>query len=220
MKTVILAGGKGTRLGKNDKPKPMVEIGGRPILDHIIFHYNKYGYREFIIAAGYQGEQIVEYYKYNRNVTVIDTGLDTPTGGRIKKLYNLLDDTFFLTYGDGVSDINLARLREFHDYSGRIATVTVVHPPARFGNVEIGQDDEVLSFAEKKKVGSGWLNAGFFVMEPNAINFMKEDRPLESFSLSLLASEHQLSAYRYYGFWQCMDTPRDVEYLNNYYGGK
>jgi glucose-1-phosphate cytidylyltransferase len=241
MKVAILAGGLGTRLAEETelKPKPMVEIGGRPILWHILKHYSHYGMNEFFIALGHRGEVIkrffLDYSALNGSLTIrpaegglqvhgrqcedwtvhlIETGADTNTGGRIKRLEPWLKDgTFMATYGDGVSDVDLQRLLSFHRSHGRIATVTAVRPPARFGGL-VFDGDQVAEFTEKPQVGEGWINGGFFVFEPAIFDYLDDDRTvLESHALEKLAQERQLMAYRHDRFWQCMDTLRDKRLL-------
>lgn len=243
MMVVILAGGLGTRLQEETtvKPKPMVEIGGRPILWHIMKHYAHYGFKEFLIALGYRGEIIkrffLDYYHLNGSATVnlgsgqivrhdqepedwivhlIDTGLQTMTGGRVKRLKSWLKgETFFLTYGDGVANLDLSDLLRFHRAHGRLATVTAVRPPARFGGLNFN-GDFVAQFSEKPQIGEGWINGGFFVLEPGVLNYIQGDEtPFEREALERLAAEGQLVAYRHEGFWQCMDTLRDVNLLES-----
>ena len=243
MKVAILAGGFGSRLAEETelKPKPMVEIGGRPILWHILKHYAHYGLNEFFIALGYKGEEIkryfLDYYSLNGSMTVnlssgtvetrdkecedwivhlIDTGLPTLTGGRIKRLEPWLkQETFMVTYGDGVSDIDLSGLLQFHRSHGRIATVTAVRPPARFGGL-IFDGDLVSDFTEKPQIGEGWINGGFLVFEPGVFDYLSDDRSsLEADALEGLAADKQLVAYRHEGFWQCMDTMRDMRLLES-----
>lgn len=243
MKVVILAGGLGTRLAEETevKPKPMVEIGGRPILWHIMKHHAYYDFKEFFIALGYKGESIkrffLDYCHLNGDLTVrlarneverhteqtddwtvhlIDTGQDTLTGGRVKRLEPWLKDgTFMLTYGDGVSDVNLADLLRFHRAQGRIATVTAVRPPARFGGL-IFNGDLVAEFTEKPQIGEGWINGGFMVFEPGVFDYLEGDHSiLEAHALERLAADRQLAAYRHEGFWQCMDTLRDKRLLES-----
>jgi glucose-1-phosphate cytidylyltransferase len=243
MKVVILCGGLGTRLVEQTevKPKPMIEIGGRPILWHIIKYYAHYGLREFYIALGYRGDIIKRFFvdysslsgslsldlasgQIDRHTPTGDdwivhlrnTGQDTNTGGRVKRLeQNLRDGTFMLTYGDGVCNLDLGKLLEFHRSHGRIATVTAVRPPARFGGL-IFDGDLVSEFTEKPQIGEGWINGGFLVFEPKLFDYLKEDgTSLESDALEQLASERQLAAYRHEGFWQCMDTPRDKRLLDS-----
>jgi glucose-1-phosphate cytidylyltransferase len=249
MKVVILAGGFGSRLAEETevKPKPMVEIGGRPILWHIMKHYAHYGFKEFFIALGYKGEVIkryfLDYYTLNGNLTVhlpdgkievhnkecedwivnlIETGLNTLTGGRVKRLEPWLkDETFMVTYGDGVSDVDLRDLVHFHRSQGRVATITAVRPPARFGGL-IFDGNLAAQFTEKPQIGEGWINGGFLVCEPALFNYLEgDDSSLEANALERLAADRQLVAYRHGGFWQCMDTLRDVRLLENlWHSGK
>lgn len=241
MQVVILAGGLGTRLAEETevKPKPMVEIGGQPILWHIMKHYAHYGYKEFFVATGYRGEVIkryfLDYYNLNGSLSIdfsngqlqmrdkgcedwivhlMDTGLRTMTGGRLKRLQPwLADGTFMLTYGDGVSNVNLHDLLRFHRSHGRLATVTAVRPPARFGGL-VFDGDLVVEFTEKPQIGEGWINGGFFVFEPDVFGYLKGDETvLESDALEHLAADGQLAAYRHEHFWQCMDTLRDKRLL-------
>jgi len=241
MRVVILAGGKGTRIQEEtkDRPKPMIEIGGRPILWHIMKHYAHHGFDEFLIALGYKGEIIKQYfldqYSLSGSVTIdfargnirrqqhereswcvhlIDTGTETMTGGRIKRLEPWLNrGTFLVTYGDGVSDVDLGALLEFHRSHGRLATVTAVRPPARYGGL-IFDGDLVAQFTEKPQAGEGWINGGFLVFEPGVFDYLEGDgSSLESDALERLAADQQLAAYRHDSFWQCMDTLRDKNYL-------
>jgi len=243
MKVVILAGGLGTRLAEETevKPKPMVEIGGRPILWHIMKHYAHYGFKEFFVALGYKGEVIkryfLDYYSLNGSITIdlssgrvemhnrecedwivhlMDTGQETNTGGRVKRLEQWLrDGTFMVTYGDGVSDIDLQDLLRFHRSHGRIATVTAVRPPARFGGL-IFDGDLVADFTEKPQIGEGWINGGFLVFEPAIFSYLEGDHSsLEADALERLATDRQLAAYRHDRFWQCMDTLRDKRLLES-----
>jgi glucose-1-phosphate cytidylyltransferase len=243
MKVIILAGGVGTRLAEETEvtPKPMVEIGGQPILWHIMKHYAYYGFKEFYIALGYKGEAIkryfLDYYSLSRNMTIdyvtdkvemydkeqedwvvhlIETGLNTNTGGRIKRLEKWLNDnTFMVTYGDGVSDVNLQELLRFHQSHGRIATVTAVRPPARFGGL-IFDGDLVADFTEKPQIGEGWINGGFLVFNPEIFGYLEGDQSsLEADALEQLAKNGQLAAYRHDNFWQCMDTLRDKRLLES-----
>ncbi len=243
MKTVILAGGLGTRLSEETeiKPKPLVEIGGRPILWHIMKQYSHYGFNEFFIALGYKGETIkryfLDYYSLSSSMTIelasgkvkyhkqecedwlvhlIDTGLATYTGGRVKRLADYLKDTTFMaTYGDGVADINLSALIKFHRAHGRIATVTAVRPPARFGGLQF-ESDQVMAFLEKPQIGEGWINGGFLVFEPAIFDYLVDDESsLEVDALEKLAADGQLMAFRHEGFWQCMDTLRDKRLLES-----
>ncbi len=243
MKVVILAGGMGTRLTEETdlKPKPMVEIGGRPILWHIMKHYAHHGFKEFFIALGYRGEIVkrffLDYCSLSGSMTVDlsqgvvnnhendcedwlvhlkDTGHETSTGGRVKRLQPwLLGGTFMLTYGDGVSDVDLEKLLEFHRTHGRIATVTAVRPPARFGGL-IFNGDLVTEFTEKPQIGEGWINGGFMVFEPELFDYLDGDNDsLETDALEKLATDKQLVAFRHEAFWQCMDTTREVRLLEN-----
>ena len=242
MKTVILAGGVGTRLAEETevKPKPMVEVGGQPILWHILKHYAHYGIKEFFVALGYRGEVIkrffMDYHSLNGSISIdlasgqVDrddrecedwvvhlknTGEKTNTGGRVKRLEPFLNDgTFMMTYGDGVCDVNLHDLLACHRAHGRIATVTAVRPPARFGGLILDGDSTVVDFTEKPQIGEGWINGGFMVCEPQIFNYLKDDdSSLEADALERLASEGQLAAYQHEGFWQCMDTMRDMRLL-------
>jgi glucose-1-phosphate cytidylyltransferase len=243
IKVVILAGGLGTRLAEETevRPKPMVEIGGRPILWHILKHYNHHGFREFFIALGYKGEIIKRFFldhvsldgnltidcstgaveRHQRSgedwiVRLIDTGRQTQTGGRIKRLHPWLrSGTFMVTYGDGVSDIDLQDLLAFHRRHRRLATLTAVRPPSRFGGLEF-DGDLVRRFTEKPQVGEGWINGGFMVFEPGVLEYLPgDDAILEVEGLERLAAEGQLVAYRHDRFWQCMDTLRDKRYLES-----
>lgn len=241
MHVVILAGGLGTRLAEETKvkPKPMVEIGGKPILWHIMKHYASHGFREFVIALGYKGEVIKQYFldsftlsgsmtidfaagrvhreeaeHENWRVQLVDTGGETLTGGRVKRLKDRLgDQTFMVTYGDGVSDVDLGTLLAFHRRHGKLCTLTAVRPPARFGGL-IFDGDLISSFTEKPQAGEGWINGGFLVLEPGVLDYIEGDRAsLEADGLEQLAADGQLAAYRHDGFWQCMDTLRDKNYL-------
>jgi glucose-1-phosphate cytidylyltransferase len=247
MKIGILAGGLGTRLAEETetKPKPMVSIGDQPILWHIMKHYYYYNFKNFVIALGYKGEIIkkymVDYCSLNSNLTVdlqsgevkmhggekpawtvelIDTGLHTNTGGRIKRLAPYMDnETFMLTWGDGVSDLNLRDLLDFHRRHGKLATMTVVRPPARFGLPTL-DGDRVVEFSEKPQVHEGWINGAFFVLEPGIFDYIESDRTQwEKEPLEQLAKDGQLMAYRYTGFWQCMDTLRDKCRLQSLWDG-
>tara|TARA_Y100000768_G_C23837273_1_gene614391 strand:- start:50 stop:820 length:771 start_codon:yes stop_codon:yes gene_type:complete len=244
MKTIILAGGYGTRISEyTDKiPKPMVPIGENPIIWHIMKCYSKFNYNNFIIALGYKSSIIKEYFlnyhSVNSNFSInlssgeinyskrsnenwlldfYDTGLNTSTGGRLKKLKNIIgNNTFMLTYGDGLSDININELIKFHKKNKKIATVTAVRPTARFGEMQIDTNGEVLSFEEKKQINTGWINGGFFVFEPEIFDFIEnDDTMLEKEPLMSLVNNNQLIAYKHEGFWQCMDTKREYEYLND-----
>jgi len=243
MKVLILAGGFGTRLAEETelRPKPMIQVGGKPLLWHIMSHYGHYGFKEFFIALGDKGEIIkrffLDYSSLSANMTVDlgqrkvlaedaecedwtvhlkNTGLDTNTGGRIKRLQPWLkDETFMVTYGDGVSNVNLEDLLKFHRAHGRLATVTAVRPPARFGGL-IFDGDLVSEFTEKPQIGEGWINGGFFVFEPAVFDYLDGDQSsLEADALERLAKDRQLAAYRHEDFWQCMDTLRDKRLLES-----
>jgi glucose-1-phosphate cytidylyltransferase len=240
MKVVIFAGGLGTRISEETdiRPKPMVEIGGKPILWHILKSYNHYGFNDFIICLGYKGyvikEYFMNYFMHNSDITIdlqnnsttilgsqsekfkvtlVETGLATKTAGRLKQVRKYLDDEdFMLTYGDGVSDVNLTELLHFHKTQKKVATVTAIQLDARFGGMILDKNGHVISFKEKAKDDSKWINAGFFVLKPEVFNFLEgdmddimwEDDPIEK-----LTSLNQLSAYKHYGFWKCMDALRD-----------
>jgi glucose-1-phosphate cytidylyltransferase len=246
MRVVILAGGRGTRLAEEtaSRPKPMVEIGGKPILWHIMHIYAAHGYREFLVACGYKGEMIKEYFRnfvvHNSDyvvdlrdgsfrvlnssaidwrIGVVDTGLDTQTGGRILRLKEWIGDgTFMVTYGDGVSEIDVRALVEFHRSHGRLATVTAVHPPARFGALAL-DGERVRAFDEKPQTHEGWINGGFFVFESGLFEYLSgDDSILERETLARLAADGQLMAYRHYGFWSPMDTLREKHMLEELWG--
>ncbi len=242
MKVVILAGGLGSRLAEETdiKPKPMVEIGGRPILWHIMQHYSHYGFSDFVVALGYRGEVIkrymIDYCKLTSDLTVkirsgdvmrrgngsysdwtvdlVDTGANTQTGGRLKRLRSFLgNSTFMMTYGDGVADVNIKDLLEFHKAHRKIATLTAVRPPARFGHMHM-DGDLITQFTEKPQTEAGWVNGGFFVLEPAVFDYIDgDDTGFERGPLERLAGEKQLAAYKHPHFWQCMDTLRDKRLL-------
>jgi glucose-1-phosphate cytidylyltransferase len=245
MKVGILAGGLGTRLSEETvlRPKPMVEIGGKPLLWHIMRSYADFGFNEFVIALGYKGEQVKDYFlNYRRRtcdltvrlstgdlmvhnghtedwtVHLLDTGLKTQTGGRVKRIAEYIgNETFLLTYGDGVSNVNIHSLVEFHRNHGKIATITAVRPPARFGDLTF-EGERVSIFAEKPQTGGGWINGGFFVLEPQIVDYISgDDVSFESLPMERLTKENQLMAYRHSEFWQCMDTLRDVHLLESMY---
>ena len=247
MKVAILCGGLGTRLREETevRPKPMVEIGGRPILWHIMRGYAARGFAEFVLALGYRQEAIkryfLDYYHFSGHLTValgtgavgahegaredwtvhlVDTGRGTQTGGRVKRLAHWLrDGTFMLTYGDGVADVNVADVLAFHRRHGKLATVTAVRPPARFGGL-VFDGDRVSEFTEKPQAGEGWINGGFFVMEPDVLDYIQgDDTYLEREPLERLAKDGQLVAFRHGGFWQCMDTLRDLKLLESLWEG-
>ena len=242
MRVAILAGGLGTRLAEETdvRPKPMIEIGGRPILWHIMKLYAHHGFSEFHVALGFKGEVIkryfLDYFPLDGSLTIdlgsggvtshekereswvvhlLDTGLATGTGGRVKRLEPLLraEGTFMLTYGDGVSDVDLSALLRFHRAHGRIASLSAVRPPSRYGSL-LFDGDRVAKFVEKPQVGEGWISGGFFVFEPQVFDYIEGDESsLESEALERLARDGQLMAYRHERFWQCMDTVRDKRYL-------
>jgi glucose-1-phosphate cytidylyltransferase len=243
MKVAILAGGVGSRLAEETelKPKPMVEIGGKPIIWHIMMHYAHYGFADFVIALGYKGEVIKKYMldyaalscdlkvntktglismqadrAFDWNVELVDTGMDTQTGGRIKRLRRIIgNETFMLTWGDGVSDIDLNRLLSFHRSHGRCATLTAVRPTARFGHLEL-DGSKVVEFSEKPQTREGWINGAFFVLEPEIFDYIDGDAThWEKEPLERLAREGQLMAYQHNSFWQCMDTLREKKYLES-----
>ena len=220
MKCVILAGGRGTRISELSKeiPKPMIKVLGKPIISRIIMHYYKFGIKEFIIAAGYKQKILENYFKYKKSnqfsVKVINTGLKTMTGGRIKRLKKYLgNETFLLTYGDGLSNVNIKKLINFHKKNKKIATLTAVRPPARFGAIKI-KGNKIKYFKEKSKLDEGWINGGFFVFENKIFNYLKGDQTyLERDPLQIISKKGELHAYKHNGFWQCMDTLRDKEIL-------
>ena len=243
MKTIILAGGFGTRLSEYTKliPKPMVEIGGKPIIWHIMNHYARYGYKDFVVALGYKGEVIKNYFlqyyaqnndftidlsngavnynnEYTRDwrVTLVDTGAGSMTGGRVLRLKNIIgNEDFMLTYGDAVSNVDISQLVQRYKQAGKLAMVTAVHPTARFGELQVDEDDFVRSFKEKPQVNQGWINGGFFVLSPKVFDYIENDHTtFEAEPLERLAAQGQLKTYRHEGFWQCMDTARDRDMLN------
>ncbi len=246
MKVGILAGGYGTRLAEETeiKPKPLVEIGSKPILWHIMKSYSHYGHKDFFIALGYKGEMIKKYFidysglqgnisidmtsgqvqrsnhphKEDWNVHLIETGLKTNTGGRIKRFQPFMgNETFMLTWGDGVSDVNLDELLKFHKSHGKLATLTTVRPPARYGHLEFN-GDRVMEFSEKPQTGEGWINGAYFILEPEVFDYIEGDHTqFEKEPLEGLARDGQLMAYRHTSFWQCMDTLREKHILENYW---
>lgn len=219
MKVVILAGGKGTRISEYTKliPKPMVQIGSKPILEHIINYYIKYGFNDFLIASGYKHSIIKNYFKNKKisaNIKVINTGLNSLTGRRLIKLKNELRETFMLTYGDGLSNVNLKDLLKFHKKNKKKITVTAVHPPARFGELSINKN-LVSEFEEKPQLQKGWINGGFFVVEPDFLELIgKKNVMLERSPLTKAVKTKNLAAYRHTDFWFCMDTLRDKKVLD------
>jgi glucose-1-phosphate cytidylyltransferase len=240
VKVVLLAGGRGTRLAEETAtlPKPMVEIGGRPLLFHLMQYYAAFGFKHFLIACGYRGEVIKEYFRslparmsdyvinlgdgsleivkpaaIDWTIGAIDTGLETPTAGRILRLRELIgDQPFMVTYGDGLGAVDLEALVAFHRSHGKLATVTAVHPPARFGALVL-DDHRVVEFTEKPQTSEGWINGGFFVFEPGVFAYLDDESPLERGPLERLAEAGELQAYRHDGFWQPMDTLRDKQHL-------
>ena len=243
MKVVILAGGYGTRISEESqfKPKPMIEIGTMPVLWHIMKLYSSYGFNEFVICAGYKQHVIKEWFAdyflhtsditfdftqddkiivHNKRaekwkVTVVDTGLNTMTGGRLKRIKNFIgDEPFFMTYGDGVSDVNIKDLLDFHKNHGKLATLTAVKPDSRFGVLDISENNQINAFREKSQVDSGYINAGFMVLDPEVLDYVEDDTIMfEREPLEALANENQLMCYKHDGFWQCMDTLRDKQKL-------
>jgi len=243
VKTIILAGGRGTRISEESavRPKPLVEIGGKPLLWHILNIYAAHGMKDFLIACGYKGELIKEYFhnfqwhnsdyvihlkdgsreilnagSIDWHVGVIDTGTDTMTGGRILRLKRWINgETFLMTYGDGVGNVDITGLIAFHKSHGKLATVTAVHPPARFGELHLEQDG-VCDFAEKAQTREGWINGGFFVLEPGVLDYLTGDETsFEQDPMERLAKDHQLMAFRHEKFWQPVDTLREKELLEN-----
>ena len=247
MKIGILAGGKGSRLAEETvvKPKPMVEIGGKPILWHIMKTYAHYGFNEFVIALGYKGEVLkkymVDFASLNGNLTVdlrngqikshggdesnwivdlVETGMDTMTGGRIKRLAPYMgDETFMMTWGDGVADVDIAKLLAFHKSHGKLATLTAVRPPARYGHL-VFEGQRIAQFDEKPQIGEGWINGAFFVLEPGVMDYIEGDETMfEHEPLQKLAEDGQLMAYKHTSFWQCMDTLRERHILETLWSG-
>ena len=243
MKVLILAGGYGTRISEESdvKPKPMIEIGGKPILWHVMKHYSHYGFNEFVILLGYKSyvikEYFANYYLHNSDVTIdtanqkmeihnnysedwkitlVDTGLDTMTGGRIKRAARFINnEPFFLTYGDGVSDVNITELLKKHKEHGKKMTMTAIQPEGRFGALKIENDNKISSFLEKPKGDGAWINGGFFVCDPSILDYLESDSTiLEKEPLERLANEGQLYSYKHEGFWKCMDTLRDKNQMN------
>ncbi len=243
MKAVLLAGGFGTRISEESqfKPKPMIEIGSMPILWHIMKLYSHYGVNEFIICAGYKQHVIKEWFAdyflhtsdvtfdftqddkiiiHNKRaeqwkVTVVDTGLHTMTGGRLKRVKSFIgNEPFFMTYGDGVSDVDIAKLYEFHKSHGKLATMSAIKPESRFGVLDLDKNNEVNAFREKSSVDSGYINAGFMVLDPKVLDYVADDTIMfEREPMEKLAQDGELMCYKHHGFWQCMDTLRDKEKL-------
>lgn len=243
MKVLILAGGYGTRISEESdiKPKPMIEIGGKPILWHIMKHYSSYGFNEFVILLGYKSYVIKEYfanyylhnsdvtidtakqkmeihnnYSENWKITLIDTGMDTMTGGRVKRAKDYIgNEPFFLTYGDGVSDVNIGELLNFHKKHHKKITMTAIQPEGRFGALKIENDNKISSFLEKPKGDGAWINGGFFICEPSVLDYIQGDQTVfEKEPLQDLANEGELYSFKHEGFWKCMDTLRDKNQLN------
>ena len=220
MKVVLLAGGFGTRLSEYTKtvPKPMICIGNKPMLLHIMKLYAKYGFKDFYIALGYRGEIIKKFFNkkfFDWKINLIETGKNTMTGGRLKRLKKYIgNETFMMTYGDGLSNINLKKLLKFHKKNKKLVTLTAVRPPARFGVIKF-KGQHVSYFKEKSKLDEGWINGGFFVMEPEFLKYIKNDNTyLEREPLEIMTKKRQLSAFKHNGFWQCVDTKRDIDKLN------
>lgn len=251
MKVVIFAGGMGTRISEEShlKPKPMIEIGSKPILWHIMKMYSHFGFNEFIICLGYKGyvikEYFLNYFLYNSDVTIdlasndveihksfadnfkvtlVETGLETKTAGRLKQVQKYIgNETFMLTYGDGVADINMNALLDFHKQKGKIATVTAVQPEGKFGGMELSDSDDVVVFKEKPKGDGSWINGGFFVLEPKVFDYLQGDMNdvmWEDYPLENLASDNELSAYKHKGYWRCMDALRDKNVLEEAWKSK
>ena len=223
MKTILLAGGFGTRLLEYTDiiPKPMIEIGGKPILWHIMNLYAQYNYKKFLVALGYKGEIIKKYFSENPtdwDINLVDTGQKTMTGGRVKRFKKLIgNETCMLTYGDGLSNVNLNSLLKFHKGHGKMVTVSAVRPPARFGAIKL-KGDQVTMFKEKSYLDEGWINGGFFVFEPSFFDLIDDDDTyLEREPLERAAEKGELFAFRHEGFWKCMDTKRDKDELENIY---
>tara|TARA_Y100000766_G_scaffold163344_1_gene140427 strand:+ start:155 stop:916 length:762 start_codon:yes stop_codon:yes gene_type:complete len=242
MKVVILAGGFGTRISEYTSliPKPMIRIGGKPIIEHIMEIYSKFGHKDFYLALGYKSEVIKEYFfnyeilnsdfkvslnnmnitpysksRKNWNINLINTGINSMTGGRLKRLKNYIgNETFLLTYGDAVTDLNINEVINYHKSHGKMVTITGVRPPARFGELTINQNNEVIEFNEKPNIQVGWINGGFFVIEPEFLNYISDDSSiLEREPLESAAKINQLVAFLYEGFWHCIDTKRDKDNL-------
>ncbi len=246
MKVVILAGGFGTRFSEYTEimPKPMIRIGDMPIIHHIMRWYSYFGYTEFILALGYKHEIFKEYFlnysrlhsdfrvnmksgdctiynktEYDWNISLIDTGINTMTGGRIKKLQKIIgNETFLLTYGDGLADVDINKSLDFHKKNGKKMTVTAVRPNARFGELEISDNNIINKFEEKPQLHEGWINGGYFIIEPEFIDLIDGDENmLEREPMNRACEQKELIAYKHYGFWQCMDNKRDYDYLENEY---
>ena len=220
MKIVILAGGLGTRISEYTKiiPKPMIRVNKKPIIYYIMKHYSNYGFKDFYIALGYKGHILKKYFEkknFGWNINLIDTGQKTMTGGRLKRLKKHLgNEPFMLTYGDGLSNVNIKKLLTFHKKNKKLVTLTAARPPARFGAIKI-LGHKVKYFKEKSKLDAGWINGGFFVMQPQFLDYIKNDQTfLEREPMEFLTKKGQLAAFKHYDFWQCMDTKRDMDNLN------
>lgn len=251
MKVVLFAGGKGTRISEEShlRPKPMIEVGGKPILWHIMKLYASWGHNEFIVCLGYKGYMIKEYFlNYfihssdvtvdlsnnkvevhqsngeNIKVTLVDTGLETMTGGRLKRVEKYIgNEEFLLTYGDGVCDVDMDKQMQFHRSHGRVATMTIVQPGSRFGIIDLDENNMVNKFIEKPKEDGAWINGGFFILKPEVFKYLKEDSDdimWESQPLEDITKDNQLAAYKHHGFWKCMDTLRDNQDLNKLWDTK
>ena len=246
MKIVILAGGKGSRFSGLTEflPKPLINVNGKPIIKKIVDHYSHYGFKDFVIPVGYKGEMIKNYFKnfdlnnsnlkikFNPNKVIeydkkfeglsfqiIDTGLETLTALRLYKIKDvLMEDIFMLTYGDGLSDVNITQLLDFHKSHGKIGTMTIIRPPGRFGELELGDNSEISYFKEKPKISKGWINGGFFIFNRNFFDYISDkNEMLEEIPLNKLSEDNQLVGYKHNGFWQCIDTPRDLEYVEKHF---
>ncbi len=224
MKVVIFAGGRGTRIAEESsvRPKPMIKVGGEPLLFHIMKIYANYGFDDFVICSGYKGEQIMEYAnsirdKFSYKINVVDTGIETMTAGRLKRISKFIDtDNFMLTYGDGVADIPIDELINYHKQKGKICTMTIVQPQSRFGIIDVDDDGLVNDFTEKPKEDGTWINGGFFVLNKSIFNYLSEDVDQimwEAEPLNALVRNKELVAYKHRGFWKCLDTPRDKDEL-------
>jgi glucose-1-phosphate cytidylyltransferase len=220
MKVVILCGGKGTRLKEltEEVPKPLVEIGGKPILWHIMKIYSHYGFNDFILCLGYKARMISEYFEKNNHenwsIEFVDTGEDSNKGQRIKKVEKYIEDeNFFVAYGDDVSDVNIKKLLEYHKKNGNIVTLTAINPESQFGIIELNQKNEILEFKEKPKLDY-WINGGFFVFSRKIFDYLKDDNDLEKEAFETLARERQICAFKHDGFWKCMNTFKDTIELN------
>ena len=217
MKVVILCGGRGTRLGNGELPKPLAEVGGRPIVEHVITIYAAQGFDDFLLLTGYGGDAVAAWAAGDPRVECVDTGLDPPTGGRVDAVRDRLREPFFLTYADGVADVDLGALRAAHRHSGALATMTVVRPELPFG-VAMLDGDRVVGFREKP-VAEQWVNGGFFVLEPGALPYLGPESVLEREPLEALARDGALAAYRHTGFWRCLDTAKDAAALEEAWAG-